>query len=1352
MKHPYTTRNLVATIAAVALALVPLAKATPPAHNVAAGLVNVQMLDTGTTASSIIVTCPLSINDFRLRTGSTVGSSRIQIGSSSTDDGTAGVVMSCPSENNKDYSGVVSGGGFSNVCAAAYVDGANAWNIATFGVMGLAGGSNPRLNINTAGAYFPFSTWIGGWVKNSGATNGGTMDTYIGNTNIVIGTNDLTKGGYVDNGAGISTIDLRHLGIDSRVSGVLLASGAKNETANFGITSTNVDGTWKIFIHDDGANTSNHEQDPIGWVFIPKTNTSIISGRFDSSANIEIFSGNTPQFTVTSNALGTYELKPIGVAATNAVLVLSPEGGRTTASGVAGHDGNLDNYVSYLMNNAKDGWIIQTHDCPLGGVESIPPGQAICSFAIVPGGTPGFTVTPTNNIFTTESAGIAQFQVSLDIQPTADVTISVSSSNPNEGTTDVNSLTFTSGNWNQPQTVTVTGVDDGVSDGTVFYSINLGTASSADSGYNGLQPASVSVGNIDNDPGITVTPTSGLFTTEAGGTATFNVHLNTQPTDTVTISLTSSNPNEGTVSPASVIFDQNTWNQDQLVTITGVNDFVQDGDKAYTIITGAAQTTDPAYTGSNPPDVSVVNKDNDAVGIIVSAAGPDGLTIVEGRGSNYTVRLNSQPTQNVTVNVASSDTAQGGTVSPSALVFTSGNWSNAQPVNVSATDDLSIDGTTSWFITNSVSSSDALYAALAPVPVVMHTLDNEPTITLSPVTTVFGIGNGAVGIDGRATVSDPNTSVYTGTTLTVTITNNAAAGDQLSVRNDGTVAGQIGVSGNAISYGGVTIGTFTAGSVSTPLVATFNSAATTTAIEAALRAVTFNNPGASPSVALRSVSAALRHADGGQSSASVTIRVGLLRAADFQEGADHGYGRYTGEADIELREANPNTAFPGGNAGNNMVIDWPDAGSANTSEVLMRFDNIFGSGPGQIPSDAVIAEALLTFHINSDSGDGSPLYRMLIDWDPTNSTWSSFGAGINIGSQSQPTAESVWGLPDGSATTFTNDCTISVLADVNAWLRGDANHGWVMPGWNGNTDGTGFSPSEEANISWRPELRVLWLPAGVSSNSFRQNVNGYTNAVDTQIRGNDPTNGTFGLSATIGVDWNVVTPGDQSQVLMRFDNIIGSGPNQIPPGSQVHAAILDLTSQSGSAQGHGGTFHTMLIPWNDTDSFSTFGSGILANDVQASSAVSLAAGAADLSFFVQGGYLSFELTADVAQWVSGAKPNYGWVILPWVNGNDGWFFGTAENANEGYRPQLRVYYTPGTVQSQIRITSAGRTGTTAFVNFTGAPNTTYSVVRATTVHGTYGSIGTATTDANGIGTFNDNGSPAGTAFYQVSNP
>ena len=89
----------------------------------------------------------------------------------------------------------------------------------------------------------------------------------------------------------------------------------------------------------------------------------------------------------------------------------------------------------------------------------------------------------------------------------------------------------------------------------------------------------MSVTNTDNDiAGITVTPTVGLVTTEAGGTATFTVRLNSQPTANVTIGLSSSDTTEGTVLPASLTFTTANWNTPQTVTVTGVNDAVDDGD------------------------------------------------------------------------------------------------------------------------------------------------------------------------------------------------------------------------------------------------------------------------------------------------------------------------------------------------------------------------------------------------------------------------------------------------------------------------------------------------------------------------------------------------------------------------------------------------------------------------------------------------------------------------------------------------------------------------------------------------------------------------------------------------------
>src|SRR5207249_5517585 len=166
------------------------------------------------------------------------------------------------------------------------------------------------------------------------------------------------------------------------------------------------------------------------------------------------------------------------------------------------------NFVSYEVNGGGDGYIIQSRDTPNANFESIT-NEPVVSFAYIPGPTPGFTVVPTNNLITTESGGTDTFTVVLDKQPTADVTIPISSSDLTEGTVSPSSLTFTTNNWNVPQTVTVTGVDDAIVDGTVAYTIILGAATSADSNYNGLDPADVSVANADNEGGITVAPTSG---------------------------------------------------------------------------------------------------------------------------------------------------------------------------------------------------------------------------------------------------------------------------------------------------------------------------------------------------------------------------------------------------------------------------------------------------------------------------------------------------------------------------------------------------------------------------------------------------------------------------------------------------------------------------------------------------------------------------------------------------------------------------------------------------------------------------------------------------------------------------
>src|SRR5439155_1089007 len=211
---------------------------------------------------------------------------------------------------------------------------------------------------------------------------------------------------------------------------------------------------------------------------------------------------------------------------------------------------------------------------------------------------PGVSVNPTSGLTTTEAGGTATFTVVLDSQPTANVTMGLSSNDLTEGTVAPASLTFTAGNWNTAQTVTVTGVNDLVADGDVPYTIVTAAAASTDPNYGGRNGADVGVTNTDNDiAGITVIPTSGLTTTEGGGTATFTMALTSQPTANVTIGLSSNDLTEGTVAPASVTFTSGNWNTAQTVTVTGVDDFGVDSAVAYTIVTAPATSTDPGYSG-----------------------------------------------------------------------------------------------------------------------------------------------------------------------------------------------------------------------------------------------------------------------------------------------------------------------------------------------------------------------------------------------------------------------------------------------------------------------------------------------------------------------------------------------------------------------------------------------------------------------------------------------------------------------------------------------------------------------------------------------------------------------------------
>ena len=231
--------------------------------------------------------------------------------------------------------------------------------------------------------------------------------------------------------------------------------------------------------------------------------------------------------------------------------------------------------------------------------------------------SPGITVSLIDSE-TTEGGDTASLSIVLDSFPLADVTIDLSLSHLEEGTVSDAAVTFTPGNWDDAQVVTLTGVDDHVDDGDVVFSLITSSAVSADPGYHGLDVDDVALTNLDDDEAaVSVNPIAGLITTESGGTDNFSVVLASEPTANVTIELNSINLLEGEVSDPTLTFTPGNWSSAQVVTITGMDDANADGDIGYTIV-AVATSADPIYNGMDVADVAVTNLDDDTSFYVVS--------------------------------------------------------------------------------------------------------------------------------------------------------------------------------------------------------------------------------------------------------------------------------------------------------------------------------------------------------------------------------------------------------------------------------------------------------------------------------------------------------------------------------------------------------------------------------------------------------------------------------------------------------------------------------------------------------------------------------------------------------------
>jgi hypothetical protein len=166
--------------------------------------------------------------------------------------------------------------------------------------------------------------------------------------------------------------------------------------------------------------------------------------------------------------------------------------------------------------------------------------------------------------------------------------------------------------------------------------------------------------------------------------------------------------------------------------------------------------------------------------------------------------------------------------------------------------------------------------------------------------------------------------------------------------------------------------------------------------------------------------------------------------------------------------------------------------------------------------------------------------------------------------------------------------------------------------------------------------------------NFQQGVDGYTGTQDTELHSNFLADTPLGSATSITMD-NDDT--GIAQGLLRFDNIIGTGPGRLPPGSTILSATLTLNQTD---PGSSASFHRMLVPWDQASA--TWNSMLDGITNDAFEAV-IASDALSRNEVPNGPHV-LDVTASVQAWADGQE-NHGWGIRS--TGTGGWDFTSSES-------------------------------------------------------------------------------------------
>lgn len=213
----------------------------------------------------------------------------------------------------------------------------------------------------------------------------------------------------------------------------------------------------------------------------------------------------------------------------------------------------------------------------------------------------GITVRHTGGRTSVEESGSTDaFSVVLDLDPGAEVSLSVTAEDEDEIDVSRSRLTFDPSNWSTPQTVTVTAIDDRVVNGDRSTSIVVSVEEAGQTPYTVVTDRQLEVTIRDDDVAdFLLSKTEGWTSAREGGhTDTLFVVLTAEPQSDVVFTARTDDADDATLEPDRLTFTPLNWDDPKIVIFRAVDDDRRDGFGFRTVTVAIDPSrSDPAFHG-----------------------------------------------------------------------------------------------------------------------------------------------------------------------------------------------------------------------------------------------------------------------------------------------------------------------------------------------------------------------------------------------------------------------------------------------------------------------------------------------------------------------------------------------------------------------------------------------------------------------------------------------------------------------------------------------------------------------------------------------------------------------------------